>query len=157
MIEQLVAVGREISRLSCQVSAAITISNATRVATVLSRYVIVESRTFVKARQAIEDAAAVVVDEENAQIAFETLIPKCIAVIEEGEIADDAEDLVGRAERVACCNGETSLDTVDTTIAISWSRDSKMLIGPTDGSTIAYKHGRNGKMQEIVHAFVGRL
>ena len=59
----------------------------------LSSNELVSGRTLLQALQHIEDAALAVVQQQNAEITTKVLVPQGIAIIEEAEVANDAEDL----------------------------------------------------------------
>ena len=83
----------------------------------LGSYQLVAGRTLVEAWQHVEDAALAIVQQQDAQVAAQVLVPQGILVVEEAEVANDAEHLLVGDAREACCRAERALDAVDATVA----------------------------------------
>ena len=99
----------------------------------------VAGRALLQSWQHIEDAAPAVIQQQDAQVAAKVLVPQGILVVEETEVANDAEHLVVRNAGETCCRAERALDAIDTPIA-----EHGMLgidICQTDGAAVSVMGG----------------
>ena len=85
---------------------------------VLSRDELITDRTLFQAREHIEDTTLAIVKQEDTEVAFQILVPKCILVVEETQVANDAEDAFVCHHRKTRCRREGAVDTVHTTISV---------------------------------------
>ena len=84
--------------------------------------------------QLAEDAAPAIVEQQNAQIASQTTVPERIAVVEETEVADDAEHGFVSNEREAGRRGKRTLDAVHPTVTIDVM--ACIYVGQADGHAV---------------------
>jgi len=70
-----------------------------------------------RARNEMEDPAAAVVEEQDAQIGGNFPAPEGVLVIEEAQVPDAAEGGPAACLRVAAGSGETAVDAVDAPVA----------------------------------------
>ncbi len=135
-LQERVNILGEVGGMSREIGAAIALGNAVGVAVVAGRDVVAEGRTLVETRQTIEDASFIIINKEYAQTAGELLVPERVGVVEEAEVADEAEGRTLGAKRKTCRNGERAFDAVDAAVAIGGHRQAKVLIGPTYGGAV---------------------
>ena len=112
----------------------------------------VAGRTETESLQLTEDAPSPIVEQEDAQVAPQLLLPERILVVEEAEVAHDAEDAPADHEREAGGGGERALDAVDATVAedvvagVDVSQPHGRGIGIVDGpfAAVATQQGLEG-------------
>jgi hypothetical protein len=66
----------------------------------------IASRTLFQASEHVEDTALAIVQQEDAQIATQVLVPQGVLVVEETEVAYDADNPLFGDTGEACCCGE---------------------------------------------------
>ena len=83
---------------------------------VLGSHDLIAGWTGLESWQHVEDAATAVVEQEDAEILTQVLIPKGILIVEETEVANDAEDSIMRDHGEARSRRERALDAIDAAI-----------------------------------------
>ena len=63
---------------------------------VLGCYDLIAGRTGLESWQHVEDATTAIVEQEDAEVLTQVLIPQGILIVEETEVANDAEDAIMR-------------------------------------------------------------
>ena len=82
----------------------------------LSGYDLVAGRTGLESWQHVEDAAPTIVEQEDAEVLTQVLIPQGILIVEETEVADDTKHPIAGDHREACSRREGALDAIDAAI-----------------------------------------
>ena len=124
-----------------KIGTAVALGYSACVGVVMRCNVVIEGGTLIKMRQTIKDTALIIINKEYAEVSGELLVPEGVAVVEEAEVADEAERLALNLQGVACCCREATLNAVDAAIAIGRYGQAKVLIGPTDSGAIANEEG----------------
>ena len=78
---------------------------------------VVGNGTLRQAGKHAEDAAATVVEQEDAEVAAQILVPKGVLVVEEAEVANDTEHLFVSNNRETCRRRQRTLNAIDAAIA----------------------------------------
>ncbi len=78
---------------------------------------VVGNGTLRQARKHAEDAAATVVEQEDAEVSAKILVPQGILVVEEAKVADDAEHLFVSNDRESRCRRQRAFNAIDAAIA----------------------------------------
>ena len=99
----------------------------------------VARRTLVEAWQGVKNGTVTVVQQEDAEAAAEVLVPQGVLVVEETEVADDAEDTPVSNQREAGGGGEGALDAVDAAVAVDGV--AGVGVGQTDGGGVGVVDG----------------
>ena len=101
---------------------------------VLSSDELIASGTLFQTSQQVEDTALAIVEQKDAEVTAEILIPEGILVVEETQITNDAEDVFLSHYGETCSGGEGAVDAIHTTVA-----EDTMLsedVRQTDSSTV---------------------
>ena len=101
--------------------------------------ILVTGRTLLQTGQHVEDATLAVVQQQDAQVAPQVLVPQGILIVEETEVTNDAEHPFIGDTREACRRGERALNAVDTTVAVD--RMAGVDIGQSDGCRVGVVDG----------------
>ena len=126
-------------------------ANAFSRGVVLSRHVSIAGRTLLQTWQEVEDATTAVVEQEDAEIAPQVLVPQRILIVEETQVANDAIHWPVSHHREACRRGERALDTIDTPITPDGMGTGKT-VGQADGRTVGVVYHRIAHAAlEILH------
>ena len=95
-------------------------------------------RTLFQTRQHVEDTTAPIVEQKDAQVTTQVLVPQGVLIVEETQVADDTADTVVGYHREACCRRERALDTIHTTITPHGMFGET--VGQTNGGAVGIVH-----------------
>ena len=102
---------------SLQIAHTVLLADALGRSMVLGGNERVAGSALLQTRQHVEDAALAIVQQQDAQVATQVLVPQRVLVVEETEVANDAEHRLVRHAGEACRRAERALDAVDAAIA----------------------------------------
>ena len=97
----------------------------------LGRDELITGRTLLQALQHIKDATSPIIQQQDAEVTAKVLVPQGILVIEEAQVADNAEDEVVSDTGEASCRRERAVDAIHTAVAPDLM--AGIDIGQTDG------------------------